>query len=144
MVTWVKLCESVCSTHWVEISFEGEFLFLNLCPQKIFLLEKYRLDLCADHVISTGCLMTNLLLNVCFDFFQPTWKSDLKVVQSTKNDLFWVRHPYNTLNVPQIVKLGRSKKDNNKYLTFNTNFNIQHSVQMTWTRHKCEGRAQSR
>ena len=38
-------------------------------------------------------------------------------------------HPYNTLNVPQIVKKG----NNNKYLTFNTNFDIQRSVQMTWT-----------
>ena len=31
-------------------------------------------------------------------FFQPTLKSDLKVVQM---------HPYNTLNVPQIVKLEK-------------------------------------
>ena len=28
-----------------------------------------------------------------FRFFQPTWKSDLKVVQITKNDLFWVDAP---------------------------------------------------
>ena len=27
------------------------------------------IDLCADHVISTGRRMTNLVLNVCFDFF---------------------------------------------------------------------------
>ena len=44
-----------------------------------------------------------------FWFFQLAWKSDLKVVQSTKTDLFWVKAPlYNTLNVPQIVKLNRS------------------------------------
>ena len=28
-----------------------------------------------------------------FCFFQPTWKSDLKVVQITKNDIFWVNAP---------------------------------------------------
>ena len=42
--------------------------------------------------------MTNLVLNVCFDVF------------SIKNDLFWVKAPYTTLNVPQIVNFGRSKK----------------------------------
>ena len=30
------------------------------------------------------------ILNVCFDFFQPTLKSDLKEVQFTQNYLFWV------------------------------------------------------
>ena len=34
-------------------------------------------------------------------------------------------HTYNTLNVSQIVDLVAVKKDNNnKYLTFNTNFDI--------------------
>ena len=28
-----------------------------------------------------------------FWFFQPTWKSNLKVIQITKNDLFWVNAP---------------------------------------------------
>ena len=38
---------------------------------------------------------------------------------------------FNTLNVPQIVKNGGSYKgNNNKYLTFNTNFDIRHPVQM--------------
>ena len=32
--------------------------------------------------------------------------------------------------------LQLKKDNNNKYLTFNTNFNIQRSVQMTWIRHK--------
>ena len=45
---------------------------------------------------------------------------------------FELGHHYDTLNVPQIVKLSHVKKDNNnKYLKFNTNFNIQRSVQMT-------------
>ena len=56
-----------------------------------------------------------------FWFFQPTQKSDLKVLQITKN---WAA-----------VK----KDSNNKYLTFNTNFDILRSVQMTWTRHKSMG-----
>ena len=52
---------------------------------------------------------------------------------------FELMHFYNTLNVPQIVKLITVKKDNNnKYLTFNTNFDIRRSVQMTWTSHKTE------
>ena len=45
---------------------------------------------------------------------------------------FELMHPYNILNVPQIVKLAAIKKDNNnKYLVFNTNFDIRRSVQMT-------------
>jgi hypothetical protein len=28
-----------------------------------------------------------------FQFFQPTWKADLKVIQIIKNDLFWVDAP---------------------------------------------------
>ena len=54
------------------------------------------INLCADHVISTGCRMTNLVLNFeCFVliFFQPTLKSDLKEVQFTLNYLFWVKAP---------------------------------------------------
>ena len=37
-------------------------------------------------------------------FFQPTFKSDLKEVYFTQNDLFWVKAP---LKVPQILKLSR-------------------------------------
>ena len=37
---------------------------------------------------------------------------DMKIrsesIQFTKNYLFWLTHPYNTLNMPQIVKLGFS------------------------------------
>ena len=32
--------------------------------------------------------LANLGMNVCLDFFQPTQKSGLKVVQITRNDLF--------------------------------------------------------
>ena len=40
-------------------------------------------------------------------------------------------HPYNTLNVPQIVKISWGYKDNNnKYLTFNSNFDIGHPLQI--------------
>ena len=50
---------------------------------------------------------------------------------------FELMHPYNTLNVPQIIKLTAVKKDNNnKYLAFNTNFDIQRPVQKSWTKHK--------
>ena len=71
-------------------------------------------------------------------FFQPTWKSDLKMSS------FELMHPSTTFNVSQIVKLGAVKKDNNnKYLTFNTNFNIWRSVQMTWTRHYCWKKSQN-
>ena len=49
---------------------------------------------------------------------------------------FGLMHPYNTLNVPQAVKSIAIKKDNNnKYLTFNSNFNILRFVQTTWTGH---------
>ena len=52
--------------------------------------------------------LTDLVLNICFDFFIQI-KSNLKLVQFTKNDLVWVNTPYkDTLNVPQIVKLGCS------------------------------------
>ena len=37
---------------------------------------------------------------------------------------------------PKLLNLVTVKKDNNnKHLTFNTNFNIRCSVQMTWSRH---------
>ena len=45
---------------------------------------------------------------------------------------FELMYPYDTLNVPHIAV---KKDNNNKYLTFNTNFDIRRSVQMTWTRH---------
>ena len=49
---------------------------------------------------------------------------------------FELMHPYNNLNMPKIVKLGRWKITiNSKYLIFNANFDIWRSVQMTWTRH---------
>ena len=58
-------------------------------------------------------------------FFQPTLKSDLKEVQFTQNYLFWLRHPYNTLKVPQISKLAVVKKHkNNKYSKFYAKFVI--------------------
>ena len=41
-----------------------------------------------DPVISTGRGIMNLVLNVCFDFFQLTQKSDLKLVKITENYLF--------------------------------------------------------
>ena len=47
-----------------------------------------------------------------FWFFQPIWKSDLKVVQITKNDLFWVKAP----------SAAVKKDNNNNYLKFNINF----------------------
>ena len=39
---------------------------------------------CLVHVIWTEHQMTNLVLNVCFDFFQLSPKVDLKIVQITK------------------------------------------------------------
>ena len=66
-------------------------------PDRIFSLPW---TLCLAHVIWTERRMTNLALNVCFDFFS--------------------RHEEQKI-----------KDNNNKYLTFNTNFDIQHSVQMT-------------
>ena len=68
------------------------------------------LDRASNDEFSVECL---------FWFFQSTWISDLKVVQITKNDLFWVK-----------------KDNNNKNLTFRTNFNIRRTIQMTWTRQK--------
>ena len=41
-----------------------------------------------------------------FVFFQLTQKSDLKVAQITKMISFELMHPYNTLTVPQILKLS--------------------------------------
>ena len=47
------------------------------------------------HVILVGRWMTNDEFSVecLFWSFQPTWKSDPKVVQITKNYLFWVNAP---------------------------------------------------
>ena len=58
-----------------------------------FLVPVVPLDLCMDHVISTGRQMTNLVSNFesLFSFFQPTLKSDLKETQFTQNYLFWVK-----------------------------------------------------
>ena len=49
---------------------------------------------------------------------------------------FELMHPYSTLNVLQIIKLGCSEKknNNNKYVTFNINLNVLRSVQMTWAK----------
>ena len=59
-------------------------------------------------------------------FFQLTSKADMKVVQITL-----IRVTY-SLKMPQIAKLGRrSKKYNNKYLTFNTSFNVCCPFEMT-------------
>ena len=71
-----------------------------------------------------------------FWFFHLTWKSDLKVIQITKNYLFWVMHPYNTLNLPKNCKTWpqlkkknfRSDfcvgwKNSNKHSTLNLSFN---------------------
>ena len=69
----------------------------NLCtyPEYFSLMSgSCHLDRGSNDEFSVECLLW---------FFQPTWKSDLKAVQITKNDL-----PYKTLNVPQIVKPGPS------------------------------------
>ena len=49
-------------------------------------------------LMSSLCLLDRALndkfsVECLFWFFQPTWKSELKVVQITKNDLFWVNAP---------------------------------------------------
>ena len=59
--------------------------------------------LCMVHVISTGRQLTNLVPNVCFDFFSRQIR---KYYKSLKMISFELKHTYNTLNVPQIVKLG--------------------------------------
>ena len=48
-------------------------------------------------------------VNVCFDFFQPALKSDLKEFQfySVKVISIELRHPWNTLKGPKISKLSR-------------------------------------
>ena len=58
--------------------------------------------------------------------FVLIFSADMKI--KSESDLFGVNAPaYNTLYVPQIVKLGRSY-----------NFAIRCAVQMTWTRHKSQ------
>ena len=86
------------------------------------------LDSMSNDEFSVECL---------FWFFQPTWKSDLKVVQITKNYIFWVNAPLQYLEcAPDCKTWPQLKKDNkNKYLTFITNFDIRRAIQMTWTRH---------
>ena len=69
---------------------------------------------------------TQFSVEFLFRFFQPTQKSDLKVVQITKIISFEIMNTYNTLNVPQI-----KKGNNSKYLTINTDFDIRRSVQRT-------------
>ena len=49
-----------------------------------FVSSSCHLDWAANDEFSDECL---------FWFFQPTWKSDLQVVQITKNDLFWFFQP---------------------------------------------------
>ena len=53
------------------------------------------MDLCSDHVISTGGWMMSLVLNFecLFWFCQPTLKSDLTEVLFTWHYLFWVKAP---------------------------------------------------
>ena len=54
-------------------------------------------------------------------FFQSTWKSDLKVVQITKNDLFWVNAPLSYLEwAPNCKTLPQTLKQI---------FDIQHKFQ---------------
>ena len=55
--------------------------------------------------------MTNLVLNICSDFFSDT---KIRSESSTNHYTmisFELMQPYDTVNVPQIVKLGGSKKD---------------------------------
>ena len=91
----------------------------------------------ADHVISTGHRMTNLVLNFeCLFsfFFQPTLKSDLKEAQFNQNYLFWVKAPLWYLEVAPSLKTRSwlKKHNNNKYSKFNAKFVIWRTVKMTW------------
>ena len=76
----------------------------------------------ADHVISTGHQMMNLVssFECLFDFFQPTLKSDVKEVQLTQNIFFII--PW---RCPKFHDSATVKKHNNdKYFKFETNFVI--------------------
>ena len=93
-----------------------------------FMSGSFHLDRASNDECSVECL---------FWFFQPTRKSDLKVVQITKNDIFWVDAPW-----PWIIECAPNCKTwpklekiicNSKYLIFKTNFDNRCSVQITWT-----------
>ena len=83
--------------------------------------------------------MANLVLNVCFDLFSRHEKQIWKLYKLLKMISFELMHPYNTLNVPQIVKTWLQLKD----ITIT---NIWHSTSIstiaalskwqTWTGHK--------
>ena len=70
---------------YITIGFNLD-LYLNLRIQFVtFLMSgSFHLDRVSNYEFGVECL---------FWFFQPTWKADLKVVQITKNDLFWVNAP---------------------------------------------------
>ena len=68
----------------------------------------WNICLCLVHVIWTERRMTNLVLNVCFDFFSWHENHIWKQYKSLRIISFELMHPYNTLNVPQIVKLSSS------------------------------------
>ena len=84
------------------------YLIVSLHTDKLYFLQKNNFDLFLIHVIWTEHQMTNLVLNVWFDFFSwhknKVWKYKYKLLKMVTFDLM---HHYNTLNVPQIVKLER-------------------------------------
>ena len=114
----------LCKKNFSFISYFWEASFFGGFINSRFMSGSCHMDRASNDKFFLECL---------FWFFQPTWKADLKVVQITKMISFELMHPYNTLNVPQIVKLGCSYFLTKQ--TFDTKFVIWRSVQMTWTRH---------
>ena len=76
------------SNYWI-LEFWGNFFYeytsISILPRYIcFMSGSCHLDRALNDEFSVECL---------FWFFQAARKSDLKVVQITKNDLFWVNAP---------------------------------------------------
>ena len=125
-----------------EVSSEKDICVLTTVLQcKLLLLLsvtflKKIIDLCADHVISTGPRMTNLVLNFecLFWFFSADIKSrsDSSKNHSYKGALL-KRDNFEWIGL--LSDLILMKKNQKKHSKFDTKFAIRRPVEMTWSAH---------
>ena len=104
---------------------------MDIAFSPIYSKKIWQNSLAFSHLCLVDVIWTEQSIECLFWFFQPTWKADLKVVQITKNDFFWVNASLKYFKCAPNCKpwLHLKKINSNKYLTFNA----QRFVKMTWT-----------
>ena len=85
--------------------------------------------LCVDHVIWVGHRILKLALNVEMFIYSFIYSLILKKQEILCNFHNEIIQPFLS---PKCVSQHIKKTKQQKYLVFNTNFNIWHSAQMTW------------